>query len=98
MVTARSKKIPNWKVPGFDGVQCYGIKNLTALHEQMADHMNDLINNRVTTPIWITTDRTVLRKKDQERGSAVDTQHENIDLRKIKDGLNLFFDKLYPVI
>ena len=38
----------------------------------MADHMNDLINNRVTTPIWITTDRTVLRKKDQERGSAVD--------------------------
>ena len=40
-VTARSKKIPNWKAPGFDGVQGYWIKNLTALHEQMADHMNE---------------------------------------------------------
>ena len=38
----------------------------------MADHMNDLINNRVTTPIWMTTGRAVLCKKDQERGSAVD--------------------------
>ena len=34
--------------------------------------MNDLINNRVTTPVWMTTGRTVLCPKDQERGSAVD--------------------------
>lgn len=47
MVTARSKKIPNWKAPGPDGVDGYCIKNLTALHEQMADHIDNLINNRV---------------------------------------------------
>ena len=41
MVTARSKKIPNWKAPGPDAVQDYWIKNLTALHERMADHMNE---------------------------------------------------------
>ena len=72
MVTARSKKIPNWKAPGPDGVQGYWIKNLTALHERMADHMNDLINNRVTIPVWMTTGRSVLCQKNQERGSTVD--------------------------
>ena len=72
MVTARSKKIPNWKAPGPDGVQGYWIKNLTALDERMADHMNDLINNKVTIPVWMTTGRAVLSQKDQERGSAVD--------------------------
>ena len=34
--------------------------------------MNDLINNRVTIPVWMTTGRTVLCQKDQERGNAVD--------------------------
>ena len=72
MVTARSKKIPSWKAPGPDGVQGYWIKNLTALHKQMAGHMNDLINNRVTIPVWMTTGRILLCQKDQERGSAVD--------------------------
>ena len=72
MVTARSKRIPNWKAPGPDGVQGYWIKKLTALHERMADHMNDLINNRVAIPVWLTTGRTVLCQKDQERGNAVD--------------------------
>ena len=67
MVTARSKKIPNWKAPGPDGV-----KKLTALHKRMAGHMNDLINNRVTIPVWMTTGRTVLCQKDQERCSYVD--------------------------
>ena len=42
IVTARSKKISNWKAPGPDSVQGYWIKKLTALHERMADHMNDL--------------------------------------------------------
>ena len=35
--------------------------------------MNDLINNRVTIPIWMTTDRIVLCQKDQE-GSAMDNK------------------------
>ena len=67
MVTARSKKIPNWKAPGPDGVQGYWIKKLTALSEQKAVHMNDLIN-RVIIPVWMTTGRTVLcQKKPRKR-------------------------------
>ena len=50
IVTARSK-ISNWKAPGPDSVQGYWIKKLTALHERMADHMNDLINNWVAIPV-----------------------------------------------
>ena len=34
--------------------------------------MDDLINNRVTIPVWMTTGRTVLCQKDQERGRAVE--------------------------
>ena len=68
MVTARSKKIPNWKAPCPDGVQGYCIKKLTALHEQKADHMNDLINNRVIILVWMTTGRTLLcQKKPRKR-------------------------------
>ena len=54
-----------------------GSTKLTALHERMADHMNDLINNRVTIPVWMmTTGRTMLCQKDQERGSAVDNYRD----------------------
>ena len=34
--------------------------------------MNDLINNRVTIPVWMTTGTTELCQKDKERGSTVD--------------------------
>ena len=67
MVTARSKKIPNWKAPCPDGVQGYCIKKLTALHEQKADHMNDLINNRVIILVWMTTGRTLLCQKKTKK-------------------------------
>ena len=50
LVTARSKKIPNWKAAGPDGVLGYWIKSLIALHVRVADHLDYLINNRVTIP------------------------------------------------
>ena len=50
MVTARSKRIPNWKATGPDGVEGYWIKNITALHVRIADQVDYLINNRVTIP------------------------------------------------
>ena len=51
IVTARTKKISHWKAPGPDSVKGYWIKKLTALHERMADHMNEMINNRVAIPV-----------------------------------------------
>ncbi|CAH3118543.1 unnamed protein product [Porites lobata] len=78
MVTARSKKIPNWKAPCPDGVQGYCIKKLTALHEQKADHMNDLINNRVIILVWMTTGRTLLCQKKPRKRKVGDSNVVNI--------------------
>ena len=72
MVTKQSKKMPNWKSPGPDGVQGYWIKNLTALHERIAVQMNDFIANRNEVPKWITTGKTILCQKDPSKDSAVD--------------------------
>ena len=72
MVTAQAKKIPNWKVPGPDGVQGYWIKKLTVLHDRIAEQMNEMINSRVPIPVWMTTGRTVLCQKDPQKGNVVD--------------------------
>lgn len=37
MVDKQSRKIPNWKAPGKDGVQGYWIKQLSSLHERIAN-------------------------------------------------------------
>ena len=72
MVLLQSKKIPNWKAPGPDGVQGYWIKKLTSLHERIAEQTNDMINNGVQIPEWMTSGRTVLCQKDPKKGNAVD--------------------------
>ena len=72
MVTTQSRKIPNWKAPGPDGVQGFWIKKLTSLHERIAKQMNDMINNNVAIPGWMTTGRTVLCQKDKQKGNVVE--------------------------
>ncbi len=72
MVTTQAKKIPNWKAPGPDGVQGYWIKKLTSLHDRIAEQMNEMINNRVSIPAWMTTGKTVLCQKDPQKGNVVD--------------------------
>ena len=67
MVTEQVKKIPNWKAPGPDGVQGYWIKKLTAMHERIAEQINEMINSRVPIPVWMTTGRTVLCQKDPQK-------------------------------
>ena len=72
LVKAQCRKIPNWKAPGPDGVQGYWIKTLTALHDRIASQMNDMINNGVAVPNWMTYGKTYLCQKDQSKGNAVD--------------------------
>ena len=38
----------------------------------MADQLNDMINNGVEIPKWMTTGKTVLCQKDPGKGNAVD--------------------------
>ena len=67
MVVKQTRKIPYWKCPGPDGVQGYWLKNFTALHERIADQLNDMINNGVEIPKWMTTGKTVLCQKDPSK-------------------------------
>ena len=72
LIRQQCKKIPNWKAPGPDGVQGYWIKKLTSLHDRIASQMDDMINNRIPVPSWMTRGRTVLCQKDHSKGNAVD--------------------------
>ena len=72
LIRQQCKKIPNWKAPGPDGVQGYWIKKLTSLHGRIACQMDDMINNRIPVPSWMTQGRTVLCQKDHSKGNAVD--------------------------
>ena len=44
MVSKQSRKIPNWKAPGRDGVQGFWTKKLTNLHERTAFQLNKILN------------------------------------------------------
>ena len=72
MVTQQTRKIPNWKCPGPDGVQGYWLKNLTELHKRIADQLNELLNDKNEIPNWMNTGRTILCQKDPGKGNAVD--------------------------
>ena len=72
IVATKVKKILKWKVSGPDGVQGFWLKDLTSLHDRLANQMNDMINNGDTIPGWLTKGRTVLCQKDTQRGNAVD--------------------------
>ena len=56
------------KCPGPDGVEGYWRKNVPALHERIATQMNDMINNRIDIPKWMTTRKTILCQKDPGQG------------------------------
>ena len=71
-VRKQAKKMPNWKSPGKDGVQGYWIKNLTNLHNRIADQLNKILMGMDTLPKWLTHGRTVLCQKDPRKGNAVE--------------------------
>ena len=73
MTTKQVKKIPNWKSPGPDGVQGYWLKKLTALHERIVKHMDNIVGNKEDIPKWMTLGKTVLCQKDPSERNAVDS-------------------------
>jgi len=40
------KKMPNWKVPGLDGVHGYWLKHLSSIHLKLLEYFNDFITTR----------------------------------------------------
>ena len=66
---ATLKKIPNWKAPGPDEVQCFWMKNLTGLHRKLTEYLDECLAQKDTLK-WMTTGRTVLIQKDKRMGTA----------------------------
>ena len=64
MITQQTRKILNWKCPGLDELQGYQLKIFPALHERIATQMDDVINNGMDIPKWMTTGKTILCQKD----------------------------------
>jgi len=58
----------NWKSPGPDQVQGYWLKQLTRLHERLAQ-LRSILDDPSCMPSWLTTGRSVLIQKDQTQGN-----------------------------
>jgi len=71
-VNKQTRKLPNWKSPGKDGVQGHWIKNITSLFERIAQQLDDILSGTEELPEWLTHGKTVLCQKDLEKGNAVD--------------------------
>ena len=67
--TKQCRKIPNWKVPGKDGVLGYSTKSLSSLHKRIACQLNKILEGADTLPTWMTYGRTVLCQKDPAKDS-----------------------------
>ena len=59
------KKIPNWNIPGPDGVQGFWLKNFTSLHENLVWHLNACLEGE--TSRRMTKGKTVLIQKDKSK-------------------------------
>ena len=53
-IRKQSRKIPNWKAPGRDGVQGYWIKNLSSQQERVSSQMNRILMGEDDLPEWMT--------------------------------------------
>ena len=71
-IRKQSRKIPNWKAPGRDGVQGYWIKNLSSLHERVSSQMNRILMGKEDLPEWMTHGCTVLCQKDLLKANTAD--------------------------
>ena len=67
-VKEQLRKVPNWKAPGPDSVQGYWLKNFRSLHERIAQQLQGCVTQE-NVPEWMTTGKTALIQKDQEKGN-----------------------------
>ncbi|XP_063585458.1 uncharacterized protein LOC134762848 [Penaeus indicus] len=70
-VKKQSRKLPNWRAPGPDGVQGHWLKHFTALHERIASQPDGMLTEEEVLQ-RTTHGRTVLCQKDPQKGTAVD--------------------------
>ena len=65
-------KMPNWKAPGYDGVQGVWIKRLDKMHGRIATQLNEILEGTKEIPSWMTYGRTALCQKHIAKGNSVE--------------------------
>ena len=62
-------RMPNWKSPGPDLVQGFGLKNLSSLHERVRLQLKECLDSAFV-PIWLSRGRTSLLQKHKSKGNV----------------------------
>ena len=62
MTRKAAKKMKNWRTAGLDGIQGFWLKNLTSIHERLADQLQLVLDGNL--PEWMVTGKTSLIIKD----------------------------------
>ena len=66
-VKYKLESMSNWKAPGPDKLQVFWIKQLTSLHDRLANNINTLLQQPHMVPEWLVTGRTLLLRKDESK-------------------------------
>ena len=61
-------RMPNWKSPIPDLIQCFWLKNLGSLHERVRSQLKECLDSGFV-PSWLTKGRTALLQKDKSKGN-----------------------------
>ena len=69
-VRKQIRKMPNWKIPGPNGVQGYWIKNLNNLRNSIALQLYTCLQEN-NLPKWMVTGKTLLCMKEIQKGNLV---------------------------
>ena len=69
-VSIHLRKMPNWKVPGPDGLHGFWLKKFTSPHQTMVKNLDGCIQTRHFIN-WMVVRWTVLIQKDARKGNAV---------------------------
>ena len=64
-----TKKISNWKTPGYVGIHGFRFKKVTSIHDRLELEMNRYLQE-AHVPEWITKGKTTLIQKDPLKGTA----------------------------
>ena len=60
----------NWKAPGMDGIPNFWLKHLTSIHPNLVNAYNDMMNENMSIPAWLTKGKTYLIPKNEKTETA----------------------------
>ena len=88
-ITMQLKKIPNQKVPWFDGIQGFWVKRFASQHQRLTEELNENIQSLSITSLLV-KNRSVLINVDPAKSNALGNNKQITGLNllwKLKTGI-----------